>query len=39
MRGSGAFVFAQVKNGAGVEEIIDHMIHAWQHATQIEHLH
>src|SRR5204863_8957834 len=33
MRGPGPFVFAQVKHGAGVDEIIDHLIHAWQHAT------
>jgi urease accessory protein len=39
MRGSGPFVFAQVKNGVGVDEIIDHIIHAWQHATQVAHSH
>lgn len=39
MRGSGPFVFAQVKNGVGVDQIIDHIIHAWQHATQVEHSH
>src|SRR5882672_11553315 len=37
MRGSGPFVFAQVKHGVGVEEIIAHLIHAWQHATGVEH--
>lgn len=37
MRGSGPFVFAQVKHGAGVEAIIAHTIHAWQHACQIPH--
>src|SRR6185295_355036 len=31
MRGSGPFVFAQVKNGVGLDEIIDHILHAWQH--------
>src|SRR6266568_124207 len=39
MRGNGPFVFAQVKHGVGVEEIIDHLIHAWQHATGVEHPH
>ena len=37
MRGSGPFVFAQVKHGAGVDEIISHVIHAWQHAAGIPH--
>jgi urease accessory protein len=37
MRGSGPFVFAQVKNGVGCEEIIGHIIHAWQHANGIAH--
>jgi len=37
MRGSGPFVFAQVKNGVGLEEIIGHIRHAWQHAMGIEH--
>jgi urease accessory protein len=39
MRGEGPFVFAQVKHGVGVEEIIDHVIHAWQHALDIPHGH
>ncbi len=39
MRGDGPFVFAQVKHGAGVDEIIDHLLHAWQHARGIEHAH
>lgn len=39
MRGTGPFVFAQVKNGVGVDEIIDQMLHAWQHAAGIEHKH
>lgn len=39
MRGSGPFVFAQVKNGVGVEEIISHIKHAWQHATGVGHQH
>src|SRR6185369_7895441 len=33
MRGTGPFVFAQVKHGIGVGLIVDHVIHAWQHAT------
>jgi urease accessory protein len=39
MRGTGPFVFAQVKHGVGVDEIIDHIIHAWQHATGVAHSH
>jgi len=39
MRGSGPFVFAQVKHGVGVEEIIDHVLHARQHAVGIPHAH
>lgn len=37
MRGEGPFLFAQVKNGAGVSEIIGHITHAWQHACGIPH--
>ena len=39
MRGDGPFVFAQVKHGVGVDEIIAHIIHAWQHATGVPHGH
>jgi len=39
MRGTGPFVFAQVRNGVGVDEIIDHILHAWQHTTGVEHAH
>lgn len=39
MRGTGPFVLAQVKHGVGVDEIIDHMLHSWQHATGVEHMH
>jgi urease accessory protein len=39
MRGNGPFVFAQVKNDVGVDEIIDHIIHSWQHATGVSHSH
>jgi urease accessory protein len=37
MRGEGPFVFAQVKHGVGVDEIIKHIIHSWQHAYSIPH--
>lgn len=37
VRGHGPFVFAQVKHGVGVEQIISHIIHAWQHANDIPH--
>jgi urease accessory protein len=37
MRGSGPFVFSQVKNGVGVEEIVSHIIHAFKHATRVAH--
>ncbi|MEY4385159.1 MAG: urease accessory protein UreG [Verrucomicrobiota bacterium] len=39
MRGAGPFVFAQVKNGVGVDDIIHQIIHAWQHATGVSHVH
>ena len=39
MRGNGPFILAQVKHGVGVDQIIDHILHAWQHATNIEHHH
>lgn len=39
MRGAGPFIFAQAKNGIGVEEAIDHIIHARQHALGFEHSH
>jgi len=39
MRGDGPFVFAQVKNGVGVDSIVDAVIHAWQHAASVEHEH
>jgi urease accessory protein len=37
MRGDGPFVFAQVKHGVGVDEIIAHLVHAWQHACDLPH--
>lgn len=39
MRGNGPFVFAQVKHGGGVDEIVDHILHDWQHAMGIAHGH
>jgi urease accessory protein len=39
MRSDGPFVFAQVKHGPGVEEIIAKILHAWQHASGIDHHH
>ena len=39
MRGNGPFIFAQVKHGVGVDEILDHILHSWQHALGIEHSH
>jgi urease accessory protein len=37
IRGHGPHVFAQVKAGIGVDEIIHHIIHAWQHAMGMKH--
>jgi len=37
MRGSGPFVFAQVKHGVGVDEIVAHILHHWQHTREIPH--
>lgn len=39
MRGDGPFIFAQVRHGVGVDEIVGHIRHAWQHATAIPHHH
>jgi len=39
MRGAGPFVFAQVKNDVGLKEIVEHVLHAWQHACGIAHSH
>src|SRR5882724_5763198 len=35
MRGDGPFVFAQVKHGVGVDEIVAHILHHWQHTREI----
>jgi len=39
MRGQGPVVFAQVKHGVGVDKILEHILHAWQHAMQVPHHH
>ncbi len=39
MRGSGPFLFAQVRHGQGVDLIIDHVSHAWRHAHLLPHTH
>jgi urease accessory protein len=39
MRGDGPTVFAQVKHGEGLPLIVDHIIHAWQHACRLSHTH
>lgn len=39
MRGPGPFVFAQVKNGVGIDDIVGHVLHAWQHAIGVAHAH
>jgi len=38
MRGHGPFLFAQIKNAVGIDAIVAHVIHAWQHAYGIAHL-
>jgi urease accessory protein len=37
MRGQGPVIFAQVTKDVGVHGIIDHVMHAWQHATGVAH--
>jgi urease accessory protein len=39
MRGQGPFVFAQVKNGPGMDEIVNHVVHALDHARGVSHSH
>jgi urease accessory protein len=39
MRGDGPFVFAQVKHGPGVDQVISHVLHHLQHALGIAHHH
>jgi urease accessory protein len=33
MRGDGPFLFTQVKNDRGVDDVVSHVTHAWTHAT------
>jgi urease accessory protein len=37
MRGEGPFVLAAVREGKGLETIIHHVVHAWQHARGVPH--
>lgn len=37
MRAEGPFVFTEIRNGVGIEPIIRHVTHAWQHALGIPH--
>ncbi len=39
MRGDGPIVFAQVKHGVGLDEILGAVIHAWQHSKGLQHGH
>jgi urease accessory protein len=39
MRGTGPFVFAQVKHGIGVDEIVGHILHQWKHMSGMAHRH
>src|SRR5579884_3691543 len=39
MRGQGPFLFAQVRHGKGVDEIVHYMHHAWKHANALPHTH
>ena len=39
MRGAGPFVFAQIKHGVAVPEILGHVLHAWQHSRGLPHHH
>jgi urease accessory protein len=39
MRDNGPFVFAQVKHGPGLEEILHHIFHGWQHSRAMGHSH
>ena len=39
LRGTGPFVFAQVRHGVGVDDILGQVIHAWQHERGVAHHH
>jgi urease accessory protein len=36
MRGDGPFIFTQVKNGIGVEDVVSQVTTAWQRAITAE---
>ncbi len=37
MREAGPFIMGSVKHGRGVDQVIDHILHAWHHATEDHH--
>lgn len=37
IRNGGPMVFAQATRGVGIADIVEHIVHAWQHARGIEH--
>jgi len=37
MRGEGPFLFAQATHGVGVDEVVEHVLHAWKHARGVTH--
>ena len=39
MRGEGPFVFAQIRHGVGLDQIIEELLHAWRHAAGVPHTH
>ncbi|MBI1368609.1 MAG: urease accessory protein UreG [Planctomycetes bacterium] len=39
MRGDGPFIMGSIRHGNGVRDIAHHVLHAWQHATGVDHTH
>ncbi|MGZ8938941.1 MAG: urease accessory protein UreG [Limisphaerales bacterium] len=39
VRSSGPYVFAQVRNDVGFQEIINHLIHSYHHSLDLPHVH
>jgi urease accessory protein len=39
MRGSGPFLFCQARHGVGIDHVVNHIVHAWEHALEIDHSH
>lgn len=39
MRGNGPFIFAQIKHNVGMDQIVENILHHWQHASGVEHSH